>query len=308
MAEIARIAVLGAGVIGASWASLFAAEGLEVSLYDPAPDSRERVLRFVETAAPVLAALGKPFAGQSDRLRFCADPAEAVENADFVQENLPERLELKHAAYARIEPVLAPGAIIGSSTSGLKLSAMQAGLRDPGQLIIAHPFNPPHLIPLVELLGNAQTAPGVLDRAQAFYEGIGKVCIRLNKEATGHVANRLQAALWREAIHLAVEGVASVGDIDKAIAHGPGLRWAVMGPSTLFHLAGGPGGMQGFCDHLGEPMESWWAALGSPHLTPEVVETLVAGVNAAVAGESLAELATRRDRAILAMLLAQKDS
>ncbi|MDK3017304.1 3-hydroxyacyl-CoA dehydrogenase NAD-binding domain-containing protein [Pseudodonghicola flavimaris] len=292
-------AILGAGTIGMSWAALFAATGRRVAVYDPAPDAEAKVLHFVETAAQTLSALGWAQAGDTSGLRFTRDPADAVTGAGFVQESVPERLEIKHDLYRAIEPALAADAIIGSSTSGLKLSLMQDGFADPGRLVLAHPFNPPHLIPLVELMGNGRTAAGVLDRAQGFYESIGKVCVRLNKEVPGHIANRLQAAIWREAINLAVEGVASVGDIDKAVTYGPGLRWAAMGPSCLFHLGGGAGGIRHFCDHIGPAMQSWWDDLGHPELTPEVVDTLAAGIAAETDGQSMEALAARRDALVL---------
>jgi len=302
-----RTAVLGAGTIGASWAALFAASGREVTVYDPAPDAEARVARMLEAAAGPLADLGWADAGDMSRLRFTADPADAVVGAGFIQESVPERLDIKHALYARIEPALEPGAIIGSSTSGLMLGQMQDGFANPGRLVLAHPFNPPHLIPLVELMANARTDADVLDTAQKFYESLGKVCIRLNKEVPGHVANRLQAALWREAIHLAAEGVGSVKDIDLAIAHGPGLRWAIMGPSLLFHLAGGDAGMRGLCAHLGPAFETWWADLGTAHLTPEVVEMLVKGVEEEAAGQSVADLASQRDKLLMGYLKARAE-
>lgn len=300
-----KTAVLGAGTIGASWAALFAATGREVTVYDPAPDAEARVARMVEAAADPLAALGWEGAGDLSRIRYTADPADAVIGAGFVQESVPERLEIKHTLYARIEPVLEPGTIVASSTSGLMLGQMQDGFANPGRLVLAHPFNPPHLIPLVELMGNGRTDADVLDTAQKFYEDLGKVCIRLHKEVPGHVANRLQAALWREAIHLAAEGVASVADIDRAIAHGPGLRWAIMGPSLLFHLAGGEGGMRNLAHHLGPAFETWWADLGTAHLTPDVVEMLVAGVEEEAAGRSVTDLAGLRDRVLLSYLKAR---
>lgn len=294
-----KIAVLGAGTIGMSWAALFAATGRDVVIFDPAPDVEARGTALIEQAAPTLRELGWDHAGDMSRIRFTDDPVEAVTGADFVQESVPERLEIKHDLYAKIEPHLGRGVLIGTSTSGLTLTALQEGLKDPGGLLLAHPFNPPHLIPLVELMDNAQTRKGALAEAQAFYESIGKSCIRLNKEVPGHVANRLQAAVWREAIHLAMEGVASVKDIDTAISHGPGLRWAAMGPTTTFHLGGGAGGIRAFCDHLTGPFESWWADLGAPHLTPEVVEVLAKGLEDATAGQEMQDLVQRRDDLVL---------
>ncbi len=301
-------AVLGAGTIGMSWAALFAATGREVAVFDPSPDTEARVRSLIETVAETLDALGFDHPGETGKVRFTVDAADAVKGADFIQENVPERLEIKHRLFRQIEPALDEKAIIGSSTSGLRLSEMQDGFADPGRFILAHPFNPPHLIPLVELMGNERTAPGVLDLAQDFYESMGKVCVRLRKEVPGHIANRLQAAIWREAIHLAVEGVASVEDIDKAVASGPGLRWAAMGPNSLFHLGGGPGGIRAFCDHLGGPIQGWWEDLGKPQLTPDVIDALEKGVDDMMQGTSLQDLAARRDRLILNYLLASARS
>ncbi|WP_417675508.1 3-hydroxyacyl-CoA dehydrogenase NAD-binding domain-containing protein [Pseudodonghicola sp.] len=295
-------AILGAGTIGMSWAALFAATGRKVAIYDPAPTAEAHVKHFFETSAETLRKLEWEQAGDTSGLRFTTDPAEAVAGADFIQESVPERIAIKHDLYRAIEPALAKGAIIGTSTSGLKLSELQEGFENPGRLVLAHPFNPPHLIPLVEMLANDKTDADVLDAAQGFYESLGKVCVRLHKEVPGHIANRLQAAIWREAINLAVEGVASVGDIDKAVTYGPGLRWAAMGPTCLFHLGGGEGGIRAFCDHLGPALKTWWDDLGHPDLTPAVVDTLEAGIREETHGQSLEELAARRDDLVLSYI------
>ncbi|WP_417276417.1 3-hydroxyacyl-CoA dehydrogenase family protein [Castellaniella sp.] len=300
-----NITILGAGTIGLSWAALFAATGRNVSVYDPSPDTPQRLSKFVEGASTTLTALGWHQAGDMSRITLIADPAEAVKDADFIQESIPERLELKHVLYAAIEPQLKPDVIIGTSTSGLRLSELQTGFQHPGRLILAHPFNPPHLIPLVEVMENTQTDTGVLQRAVDFYQSIGKVCVQLHKEVPGHIANRLQAAIWREAIHLAQEGVASVEDIDKAVAFGPGLRWAAFGPTTLFHLGGGAGGIRTFCDHLGSHVENWWNDLGSPDLTPAAVDTLEAGMKQVLANTSNQDLAAQRDKMVLQYILAR---
>ncbi|RRH76624.1 3-hydroxyacyl-CoA dehydrogenase family protein [Falsigemmobacter faecalis] len=300
--EFPQIAVLGAGVIGASWAALFAASGRQVVVADPEAEAEEKLARFVEEAAPVLRALGWEGAGDLSRIRFVTRAEEAVETADFIQENTPERLEVKHSLFARIAPLLKKEATLATSSSGLKLSEMAKALPDAGGLILAHPFNPPHLIPLVELMGTPATRAGVLEQAERFYTSLGKTCVRLNREVTGHIANRLQAAVFREAVHLALSGVADFGEIDKAMTAGPGLRWSVMGPSTLFHLGGGAAGMAGFLQHLGDPMQSWWDDLGRPDLTPGVRAKIAEGVSAMLAGQSISDLAATRDRAILAAL------
>ena len=303
---IDTVAVIGAGTIGASWTALFLAAGLEVRVYDPAEEVESYVRDYVTAAWPSLVALGLTQSPDPRTPSFFATPEEAVARAQFVQESVPERLDVKHDIYRRIEPHLAPQAIVASSASGLLVREMQEGWRDPGRFILGHPFNPPHLIPLVELLANERTADGVLDRAERLYEACGKVTVRLHKEVPGHVANRLQAALWREAIHLVVEGVASVEDVDKAVWAGPGLRWSVMGPHMLFSLAsGGPSGVRGmdmFCERYRESFHRWWDDLGTPTLTPEVGAALAEGIAEEEAGRDFNSLAAARDAKLVAVM------
>jgi carnitine 3-dehydrogenase len=306
--SIRRVAVVGTGTIGMSWAATFLARGLTVSASDPAPGAEARLRGFIDAAWPVLAQL-EPIAGTPAHqlLTFYADPETAVSGADFVQENAPEREAIKGPLLGRIDAVLAPDIVIASSSSGLLISKLQAFCRHPERCVIGHPFNPPHLIPLVEVVGGAQTAPAAVERAMAFYAAIGKRPIHIRREVAGHVANRLQAALWREAVHLVAAGVASVADVDTAISEGPGLRWALMGPHLTFHLAGGAGGMAHFLNELGPPLESWWDDLGSPSLTPAVRAALAEGVAAEAGGRDIAALAAERDR-FLVDLLALKES
>jgi len=306
MQDIERAAVLGAGVIGASWTALFLARGLSVAVYDPAPAAEDFVRDYVAQAWPTLEELGLVDDGDPARVYFHDSPAAAVKKALFVQESVPEQLELKLAVFAEIEPHLLPEAIVSSSASGLMVREMQKGWRAPSRFVLGHPFNPPHLIPLVEVIGNERTDEDAIAGAEAFYRRMGKVTIRVRREVPGHVANRLQAALWREAIHLVAEGVASVEDVDKAIWAGPGLRWAAMGPHMLFHLAAGPGGLAEFCKRYGPSTSRWWADLGRPELTADVIATLVEGVMAEAGDKSLAETAAQRDALIRAMLAATK--
>ncbi len=299
---IETVAVIGAGTIGASWTALFLARGLEVDVYAPSDEAERYVGDYLETAWPSLEKLGLTQTAAPRKPSFFATPEEAVRRAQFVQESVPERLDVKHDVYRRIEPQLAPEAIVASSASGLLVREMQEGWSDPGRFILAHPFNPPHLIPLVELLANQRTAEGVLDRAERFYGACGKVTIRLNKEVPGHVANRLQAALWREAIHLVVEGVASVEDVDKAVWAGPGLRWSVMGPHMLFSLASGGHGMDKFCERYRDSFHRWWESLGAPELTPEVGAALADGIAREEAGRDFQTLASLRDAKLVAVM------
>ena len=292
-------AILGAGTIGASWTALFLAAGLEVDVYDPSTTVEAFVRDYIDQAWPSMEQLGLTANGSPDRVRFFNSPEQTVVRAQFVQESVPEKIEIKHDIFARIEPHLAPQAVVASSASGLLVKDMQQGWQNPGRLILGHPFNPPHLIPLVELLGNEKTEPGVLEWAEQFYAACGKTTIRVNKEVPGHVANRLQAALWREAIHLVVEGVASVEDVDKAVSAGPGLRWAVMGPHMLFNLGSGGHGMGVFCERFGPSFHRWWDDLGNPRLTPEVIAKLLEGVQAEENGRGFEALAAERDQKIV---------
>ena len=303
MQKFENAAVLGAGVIGASWTALFLAAGLRVDVFDAADNAEESARDYIANAWPTLTELGMTENGNPDNVQFHDSAAKAVAKAQFVQENVPERIEIKHAVFGEIEPVLQPQAIVASSASGLMVREMQEGWKDPSRFLLGHPFNPPHLIPLVELLANERTADGVMEQAEAFYAQVGKVTIRVNKEVPAHVSNRLQAALWREAVHLAVTGVASLEDVDKAIWAGPGLRWAAMGPHTLFNLAAGPGGLEEFCNRYGDSFHRWWDDLGEVRLTPDVVAQLVKGIEDADGGGT----AEARDALIVAMLKATKN-
>jgi 3-hydroxyacyl-CoA dehydrogenase len=300
---IRRVAVIGAGTIGASWAAWFLARGLAVAASDPAPDAEAFLRRFVAEAWPTLVALGAVVTDATqDALNFHREPEDAVAGADFVQENAPEREEIKRPLLGRIDAVLPPSVVIASSSSGLLISRLQADCRHPERCLIGHPFNPPHLIPLVEVVGGAQTGPAAIERALAFYRAIGKRPIHIRREVAGHVANRLQAALWREAVSLVASGVASVADVDTAISEGPGLRWALMGPHLTFHLAGGVGGMAHFLDQFAGPMESWWRDLGEPHLADEVRKALTDGISEEANGRDIDTLAAARDKFLVDLL------
>ena len=297
-----QVAVLGAGVIGASWTALFLASGLKVNVFDPADNAEQSVNDYIKSAWPMLEQLGMTANGDLKNLAFFKRAQDAVTGAQFVQESVPERLEIKHKLFAQIENSLEPDAIVASSASGLMLREMQPGWSDPSRFILGHPFNPPHLIPLVELLANEKTQAGVLQAAEVFYKQVGKVTIRVKREVPAHVANRLQAALWREAIHLVETGVASVEDVDKAVWAGPGLRWAAMGPHMLFHLGAGTGGMQEFCNRYGDSFHRWWDDLGDTVLTAELAKELAAGVEDEASGQDIQTAASQRDAMIVAML------
>jgi 3-hydroxyacyl-CoA dehydrogenase len=303
--EAERVAALGGGLIGRSWTALFLAAGKTVCLYDPDPAAETQVRKAVEEAWPVLHRLGLTTTdGPGAELVVSTDAPAAVDGAGFVQESVPEQVSLKHRLYAEIEPALDEEAIVASSASGLTLSELQGGWQRPGRLVLGHPFNPPHLIPLVEVMGNERTDPGVVDGARRFYESVGKVTIEVRREVPGHVANRLQAALWREAIHLVNEGVATVADVDTAVAAGPGLRWAAMGPTTLFHLGADEDGLATFCDRYADSFNRWWDDLGEPHLDPETVTRLVEGMKPITASATYPELVAKRDALVTAVVAA----
>jgi 3-hydroxyacyl-CoA dehydrogenase len=300
---IRRVAIIGTGVIGASWTALFLAKGLQVVATDPAPNAEAALRKFVETAWSALTRLGlSPGASQSN-LEFTADLAQALADPDLVQENGPERIDFKQKLYGQLDELLPADVIIASSSSGLTMSEIQKGaVAHPERCVICHPFNPPHLIPLVEIVGGAKTSEATIRRAAEFYTSIGQRTVRLNKEMPGHVANRLQAALAREVYYLVAEGVVSAADVDTALSWGPGLRWGIMGNMMLNHLGGGPGGIEHFFQQFTGPMTAWWKTLGSPALTPEVQKTLIDGVHAAVGSRTIVDLEAERDAILLGLL------
>src|SRR5262252_7798070 len=300
---IRRIAVIGTGVIGASWAALFLANGLEVVATDVAPDAEAALKRFVAAAWPALQRLGLASGASQSRLSFTAALATAVKNADLVQENGPEKVDFKRTLYKQLDELLPPDVIIASSSSGLTMSEIQSACAShPERCVIGHPFNPPHLVPLVEIVGGAKTSEDTIQRATEFYAGLGKRPVRLNKEVPGHVANRLQAALAREVYHLVAEGVVSVADVDTALSWGPGLRWGIMGQVLLNHLGGGQGGIEHFFQQFTGPMTAWWKTLGSPALTPELQRKLIDSVHAEVGSRSVEELEAERDDILLGLI------
>ena len=300
---ISRVAIIGTGVIGASWASLFLARGLQVVATDVAPNAEAALKRFVESAWPALKKLGlSPGAAQS-KLIFTADLASAVKDADLVQENGPERIDFKKRLYGQLDELLPADTIIASSSSGLTMSEIQAGCPShPERCVIGHPFNPPHLVPLVEIVGGAKTSEETIQRVVEFYTAMGKRTVRLRKEVPGHVANRLQAALSREVYHLVADGVGSAADADTALCWGPGLRWGIMGSLLLNHLGGGQGGIEHFFEQFTGPMTAWWKVLGQPVLTPDVQQKLIDSVRAEVGSRSIDELAAERDEMLLGLI------
>jgi 3-hydroxyacyl-CoA dehydrogenase len=300
---INRVAIIGTGVIGASWTALFLAKGLEVTATDVAPNAETSLRKFIEEAWPALKRLGLSSGASQANLKFTPDLSAAVKEADFVQENGPERIDFKRKLYGQLDELLPADVIIASSSSGLTMSEIQSGCTvHPERCVIGHPFNPPHIIPLVEIVGGAKTSEDTIRHASEFYTWLGKRTVRLHKEVPGHVANRLQAALAREVYYLVAEGVVSVTDVDTALCWGPGLRWGIMGQVLLNHLGGGMGGIEHFFAQFTGPITAWWKVLGSPELTPEVQKKLIDGLHEEVGSRSIDELSAQRDEVLLGFL------
>jgi 3-hydroxyacyl-CoA dehydrogenase len=299
---IRRVAIVGTGVIGASWAAQYLARGLDVVATDPAPDAEASLRRYVDEAWGQLEAIGLSPGASRDRLTFTRDMNQALAKADLVQENGPERPDFKIKLFADMDDATPTDSLIASSSSGITPSVMQTNCKHPERVLIGHPFNPPHIIPLVEVVGGARTSPQAIQRAMAFYASIGKKPIHLHKELPGHVANRLQAALYREMLYLIEQGVLSVEDTDAAVCYGPGLRWGVMGQSLQWHLGGGAGGINHFMDHLMDPLSGMMKALGTPNITPALKKTIIDGVAREAAGRSVETLAGEENEVIVGLL------
>lgn len=289
--SMTRIAIIGCGTIGISWAAYFLSRGLDVSAFDPSDSAR---LVFADLVAADMETLGVA----ACRPRVCNSLAETVENAELVVENAPESAELKRELLAEIQQFAPETALVVSSTSSLQHSDIALDAPAPSRIAIAHPFNPPHLVPLVELYG---TDPEVVERLLVFYQAIGKQPVVMRKEMVGHIANRLSSALWREALFLLQEGVASVEDIDRAVTAGPGMRWAIQGPFLTYHLGGGQGGIRHYLEHLGPSQQYRWSSLGVPVMDEGLKAKVVQGVEQATHGQSLIDLFAHRDAQLVSL-------
>jgi carnitine 3-dehydrogenase len=290
-----RVGIVGAGVIGGGWALHYLRTGFDVDVYDPSPEARGDLLRMVSSNWPLLERMGLREGASPDRLTFHDSLAGAVGDADVVQENAPENGPVKRRVLADVDRAAGPGVVIASSTSGFAMTMLQADCEHPERCVVGHPFNPPYLIPVVEVVGGSRTDPAAVDWLVAFYASTGKRPLRLSQELPGFVGNRLQEAMWREALHMIAAGEATVEEIDASIAFGPGLRWALMGPCLTFHLAGGGGGMAHMLDHFGAALEEPWTRLQAPPLTAELRERMIEGCLRQADGRSVAELERLRD-------------
>jgi carnitine 3-dehydrogenase len=305
---IRRIAIVGTGLIGASWAAYYLARGFDVVATDPAPNAEASLRKYVEEAWELLTEAGLSTGASIDRLEFASSMQEALAEADFVQENGPERPDFKAKLFAEMDDATPPGSILASSSSSLTMDVIQSLCSRPERCVIGHPFNPPHIIPLVEIVGGAKTSVETIQRAMAFYGSIGKKPIRLYKALPGHVANRLQAALYKEILYLVQERVLSVEDADIAVCYGPGLRWGVMGPSLQWHVGGGSGGIHHFMEHLMGPLTGMMSVLGTPQVTDELKQTIVDGVVGEAGNQSVDLLAREENKVLVGLLALRKNA
>src|SRR5215467_7695582 len=294
--QVRRVGLVGAGVIGGGWALHYLRMGFDVDIYDPGPRAREGVESMLTEIWPLMERIGVRQGASPDRIAFHAEIAAAVAGADIVKESTPEDGKAKRAVIAQIDRAARPDVIIASSTSGFAMTMLQADCRSPQRCVVGHPFNPPYLIPLVEVVGGERTDPAAVEWLAAFYATVGKRPLRLTRELPGFVGNRLQEAMWREVLHMVAAGEATVEEIDASIAFGPGLRWAQMGPCLTFHLAGGAGGIAHMLDHFGAALLEPWTRLQAPALTPKLRERIVDGCLRQAAGRSVAELEGLRDQ------------
>ena len=296
---VTRVSTLGAGPIGAGWAAFFLARGYKVSAYLHAMDERAAFEDILQTGWVSLRELGLADGASLENLQLTDDLAAAVKDSHFIQESAPERLDIKQALYRRLGELVAPEVVIASSTSGLTMTDIQAECNSAQRTVIAHPFNPPYLLPLVEIVGGRRSAADAVDWTRDFYAHVGKSPLVMKKEIPGFVATRLQEALWREALHMVANDEATPEDIDNALINGPAARMAVQGQCMAFHVACGEGGMATNLDQFGPALELPWTRLDAPPLTRELRDRMVEGCNKMAGTRKFTDMAAERDRAIV---------
>lgn len=306
--SVTQVCSIGAGPIGGGWTAHFLARGYDVTAYIHDPSERDALMSVVETGWVSLSSLGLAEGASLDRLTVTSDLEKAVIGAGFIQESAPERLEIKQALYKHLGEIVPPDVVIGSSTSGMTMTEIAAQCATPERCVIGHPFNPPYLLPLVEIIGGTMTDPAAVEWAAAFYEYAGKAPLVMKKEIPGFVATRLQEALWREALHMVANGEATPEDIDIALKNGPAPRMAVQGQCMAFHVACGAGGMATNLDQFGPALKWPWTRLEAPELTQELRDRMVDGCNAMTGGRHFEDMAADRDRKIVAVLKAIRDT
>lgn len=304
--DVGTVGVVGGGVIGSGWVLHYLRMGHDVRAYDPVPEARQRIPDVAAAMWPLMKELGLRQGASLDRLQVLSTLEDAVADADVVQEAVPEVAELKRKVFSEMDASAPPDAVLLTSTSGISMTTIQSDCTRPERTAVGHPFNPPYLVPLVEILGGDRTAPETVAWASDFYRLNAKDPIVLEREIPAFIASRLQEAMWREALHMIAAGEATVEQIDTSIRQGPGLRWAVTGPMMNFHLSGGPGGIAHVLDHFGPTLKEPWTRLEAPELTDELRQRVIDGCEREAAGRPLEDLILQRDRALVAIMRARE--
>lgn len=307
MSEIKTVGIVGTGVIGAGWAARFLSWGLDVIAWDPSSNGEEVMRASVANAWPACVKLGVSEGASVDRLTWASSLEELCKASDFIQENAPERIELKQKLHADMDAVARPDVIIASSSSGLLPTEIQANCQHPERILIGHPFNPVYLLPLCEVVGGEKTSKENIDKAMAFYTEMGMESLLVRKEIEGYLADRLQEAIWREILHLVNDDVASTDELDKAINFGCGLRWAIMGTNQIFHMAGGDAGMGHMLEQFGPALKLPWTKLEAPELTDSLIDKMVEGTMKQAQGKTVKEMEVLRDNCLIAIMRALRE-
>lgn len=292
-ARVRNITCIGAGPIGGGWAAHFLAQGYQVTSYLHDASEYDALMRLLETAWASLEQIGLADNASLDNFQYTTDLAEATENAEFIQESVPEVLKLKQDLYKTLGDIVDANVVIASSTSGLSMTDIQANCATPERTVVAHPFNPPYLLPLVEMIGGENTSAECIAWTERFYKVSGKSPLVMKKEIPGFIATRLQEAIWREALHMVANGEATVEQIDQAVVNGPGPRWALMGPCEIFHIGGGEGGMAYCLDQFGPALKLPWTRLVAPELTAELRQAMIDGCAEMTEGQDFASLSRK---------------
>ncbi len=301
MSSIQKVGIVGAGLIGSGWVSRCIVRNFDVIVYDPSPQGEEVLHAHLDTAMFALNKLGFK-APDRQVIRFTTDLEEVARDCDFIQESVPERIDLKTSMHTDIDRYAPAETVIASSSSGLLPSQFQSGAKNPQRILVGHPFNPVYILPLVEIVRGKLTGDGAVSQAEQFYRSIGMHPLTVKKEIPGYISDRLQESLWREALHMVADGVASTQDIDDAIVYGPGLRWAVMGVCLTFHLAGGEQGMRHMLEQFGPALKLPWTHMDAPELTDELVDRMVEGTETQAENHSIQDLERLRDECLIDIL------